>query len=171
MNGTCLKTGDNQTIKKLKELPDGSIAINDGIVIHPNGNVEIGKDLEVDGEIHSSTPIGGGITCEDIDLGFIDDSTHTFDLVTEENKEKVFNIMANKKLIWVKLKVNNIFISGSANCVYDGSIYVLSLLQGTQNTFYCGGSSSLTLMFSIDEALTDFTIPNANYTLTLGYEN
>ena len=114
----------------------------------------------------------GGLTYETVDLGNIDTSTGTFDLMPEASKEKIINILKNKKLLNVKIIINNYFLYGSPNVLCEDSVYGCMLL-GTNNTIILtiNGNSSLDLNISLDISLNKFIVANTNYTLELGYDN
>ena len=128
MNGTCLKTGDNQTIKKIKELPDGSIAINDGIVIHPNGNVEIGKDLEVDGIINPKNYELHSLTLEST-INILKDGFYKLDLTQKTIEEW------NEFILDIYFDYNSLITFDTTMSIYDDSnmLQFMNKLNGLSN--------------------------------------
>ena len=113
----------------------------------------------------------GGLTYESINLGYIDTGTASFDTVPEASKEKIVNILQNKKIIYISVKVNDKYISGCPFMSVAGSQYK-GILYGVNTIIISiNGTNTIDLMISIDQNLTDIIIANTNYTLVLGYDN
>ena len=55
----------------------------------------------------------GGLTYESINLGYIDTGTASFDTAPAASKEKIVNILQNKKIIYISVKVNDKYMSTS----------------------------------------------------------
>ena len=121
--------------------------------------------------IESGTGGSGGLTYETVDLGNIDTSTGTFDLIPEASKEKIINILKNKKFINLKLKVNNTYIFGSPVLVCQENTYSCMLFNLDKIALTINGASALDLMISLDLSLNQLIVANTNYTLELGYDN
>ena len=113
----------------------------------------------------------GGLTYESVNLGYIDTGTASFDTIPEASKEKIVNILQNKKIIYICVKVNNKYISGCPFMSIAGSQYNSILYSGNTIAFTMLGTNNLDLMVSIDQTLTDIIIANTNYTLEIGYDN
>lgn len=122
--------------------------------------------------IETGTGGSGGLTYESVNLGNIDTSTGTFDLMPEASKEKIINILKNKKLLNVKIIINNYFLYGTPNVLREDDVYGC-MLFGSNNTIILSitGNSSLDLNVSLDLTLNKFIVANTNYTLELGYDN
>lgn len=113
----------------------------------------------------------GGLTYETINLGYIDTGTASFDTAPEASKEKIVNILQNKKIIYIGVKVNNKYISGCPFMNVAGSQYKGILYGENKILLSINGTNTIDLMISIDQTLTDFIIANTNYTLEIGYDN
>lgn len=121
--------------------------------------------------IESGSGGSGGLTYESINLGYIDTGTASFDTAPEASKEKIVNILQNKKIIYMGVKVNDKCISGCPFMSVAGSQYKSFLFKGNTIALSINGTNTTDLMISIDQTLTDFIIANTNYTLEIGYDN
>ena len=113
----------------------------------------------------------GGLTFESINLGYIDTGTASFDTAPDASKEKIVNILQNKKIIYMKLSVNTTYISGSVSMSVIGSQFYCGMYAGNDSRLTIIGTNTLDLMISIDQTLTDLIIANTNYTLEIAYDN
>ena len=113
----------------------------------------------------------GGLTYESINLGYIDTGTASFDTAPDASKEKIINILQNKKIIHISLKVNYKSLSGCPIIIVSGSQFNCSLYSGNVIALTMLGTNINDLMISIDQTLTDLIIANTNYTLEIAYDN
>ena len=113
----------------------------------------------------------GGLTYETVDLGYIDTGTVSFDTAPAASKEKIVNILQNKKIIYISVKVNNKYISGCPFISVAGSQFNSILYSGNTIAFTMLGTNINDLMISIDQTLTDLIVANTNYTLEIAYDN
>lgn len=113
----------------------------------------------------------GGLTYESINLGYIDTGTTSFDTAPQASKEKIVNILQNKKIIHISLKVNDKSLSGCPINIVSSSQFNCSLYSGNVIALTMLGTNINDLMISIDQTLTDLIISNTNYTLEIGYDN
>lgn len=113
----------------------------------------------------------GGLTYESINLGYIDTGTASFDTAPDASKEKIVNILQNKKIIHISLKVNYKSLSGCPIIIVSGSQFNCSLYSGNVIALTTLGTNINDLMISIDQTLTDLIIANTNYTLEIAYDN
>ena len=121
--------------------------------------------------IESGSGGSGGLIYESINLGYIDTGTASFDTAPEASKEKIVNILQNKKIIYISVKVNDKYMSGCpimnvADSQYNGILY-----GGDKILLSIHGTNTIDLMISIDQSLTDLIVANTNYTLEIGYDN
>lgn len=121
--------------------------------------------------IETGTGGSGGLTYETVDLGNINTSTGAFDTVSEASKEKIINIFKNKKLVYLRIIVNNYFISGSPKFSHDPTFYTCLLFDSDKTMLTLQGSKTSNLRISLELTLSVFIVANANYTLVLGYDN
>ena len=120
--------------------------------------------------IESGTGGSGGLTYESINLGYIDTGTASFDTAPEASKEKIVNILQNKKIIYISVKVNDKYMSGCPIMKVSGSAYN-GILYGDKILLTINGTNTIDLMISIDQSLTDLIVADTNYTLEIGYDN
>lgn len=113
----------------------------------------------------------GGLTYESINLGYIDTGTASFDTAPAASKEKIVNILQNKKIIYISLKVNDKSLSGCPINIVSGSQFNCKLYSVNVVALSIHGTNTIDLMISIDQSLTDLIVANTNYTLELGYDN
>ena len=113
----------------------------------------------------------GGLTYESINLGYIDTGTSSFDTVPDASKEKIVNILQNKKIIYMKLGANTTYISGPVNMTVNGSQFGCAMFSGNVIWLSINGTNTLDLMISIDQSLSDIFIASTNYTLEIAYDN
>lgn len=113
----------------------------------------------------------GGLTYESINLGYIDTGTVSFDTAPAASKEKIVNILQNKKIIHISLKVNDKSLSGCPSIIVSGSQFNCILYSGNVIALSILGTNTTDLMVSIDQTLTDLIVANTNYTLEIAYDN
>ena len=99
----------------------------------------------------------GGLTYESINLGHIDTGTASFDTAPEASKEKIVNILQNKKIIRISLKVNNKSLSGCPIINVYGSQFNSILYSGNTIAFTMLGTNINDLMISIGQTFITVT--------------
>ena len=114
----------------------------------------------------------GRLTYETVNLGNIDDSTGTFDLIPLTEQAKIFNLLSEKKIINMCIKVNKIIYRSAATTIIKSQgIAVASSNAGNSATFSisAAGVNAVTASIRLEDSY--LIVANANYTLELGYDN
>ena len=114
----------------------------------------------------------GGLTYESVNLGNIDTSTGTFDLIPSTEQAKIFNLLSEKKIINMCIKVNDtIYRSGATAIILPQGIDFASTNLGNSAVFSISatGANAVTASIRLEDSY--LIVANANYTLELGYDN
>ena len=114
----------------------------------------------------------GGLTYETVNLGNMDTSTGTFDLIPLTEQEKIFNLLSEKKIINMCIKVNDtIYRSGATVIIVPQGIDFASTNLGNSAVFSisAAGLNAVTASIRLEDSY--LIVANANYTLELGYDN
>ncbi|MDY4215317.1 MAG: hypothetical protein SOX53_03810 [Candidatus Onthovivens sp.] len=122
--------------------------------------------------IEAGSAGSGGLTYESVNLGNIDTSTGTFDLIPLTEQAKIFNLLSEKKIINMCIKVNNIiYRSGATTIIVSEGIELASTNLGNSAVFSisAGGLNAVTASIRLEDSY--LIVANANYTLELGYDN
>lgn len=114
----------------------------------------------------------GVLTYESINLGNIDTSTGTFDFIPLTEQAKIYNLLSEKIIINMCLKVNDIvYRSGASIVIMSQGIEFGSSNTGNSPAFSisAAGLNAVTASIRLEDSY--LIVANANYTLELGYDN